>query len=175
MRKTSVVLLGLILILTAAVTAPGKGEQPTTGPAWFDMVNCSFCKHLGTQEGLLDHITWEHYDIANGLVSITTVDPQYKEPYLKAMAAMEQVGKDLEAGKRTMADTPMCGFCTAYGMLMMSGAKIEYVQGKNADIVLITSDNPEMVKKIKEYGERTRTELAVLQAAKEATAKEKTQ
>ncbi len=26
----------------------------------------------------MDHMTWEHHDIANGCVSMTTVDPEYK-------------------------------------------------------------------------------------------------
>jgi hypothetical protein len=175
MRNTFNALLGLLLVLTVAVSAAGQEENIVTGPQWFDMENCAFCKNLTAQPGLMDHMTWEHHDIANGVMTITTVHPDHKTAYLKAQHDMQAIATDLAAGKRTMADTPMCGHCMAYGMLTMSGAKMEYVAGATADVILITSDNPETVAKIKEFGQRNRTELAAMQAAKEAAKKEKTE
>jgi hypothetical protein len=175
MRNTFSALLGLMLVLTVAVSASGQEEKAVTGPQWFDLENCAFCKQLSAHEGLMDHVTWEYHDVANGMMNITTVHPDYKEAYLKAQHDMQVISSDLAAGKRTMADTPMCGHCLAYGMLMMSGVKMEYVDGKTAGVLLMTSDNPETVKKIKEFAERNRTELATMQAAKEAAKKEKTE
>lgn len=172
MRQTFILLLGLILVL--GVIAVAEDPQPMKkAVAWIDTENCAFCKHLTAQEGLMDHMTWEYHDIANGCVAITTVDPGYKAAYIKANEAMEKVSKELESGQRTMAETPMCGLCTAFSGLTQAGAKFDHVQGANADIVVITSDKPETQKAIKEFSERNRTELAAWKAECEAKAKEK--
>jgi hypothetical protein len=132
------------------------------------MENCAFCKHLLKDPKLLDNMTWEHHDISNGLVSITTVKPEFRKSYQEAMAAMEDLGAKLEKGEVDIKDLKLCGSCQFWGMLEQMGAKIEFVKGKMADVVIMTSDNPEVVKKIKEYGQRTREELAKWEEAKKA-------
>ncbi len=159
MKKIGVCMLALVIGL-ATVAVAGMEEKAADAPAWFDMQNCEFCKHLVTDEKLLENMTWEHHDISNGVLSITTVAPEFKESYKKAQAGMMAVAQSMESGEKTMADIKMCGHCQQYGMLMFGGAKFDYVQGKGADVVVITSADPEMVKKIKAFGERNRVEHA---------------
>ena len=94
--------------------------------------------------------------ICNG-ISIPLI---FKASYDKAMEAMSKLGDEMMKGK---TDVKMCGNCQAYGDLMMAGAKFDYVPAKVGDILVITSDKPEMVDKIKKYGQRNREELAKME------------
>jgi ABC-type sugar transport system ATPase subunit len=76
---------------------------------------------------------------------------------------LKGVAKKMQAGELNMAEVTMCGHCQAYGKLMMMGAKSEYVQSDLADIVLLTSDNPETVKEIKAFAQRNRDEMAKME------------
>ena len=145
----------------------GHAHAQSDAP-WFDMQNCDFCKNLVKDEKLMENMIWEHHDISNGIVTITTVNPDYKPAYMEAMEAMMQLGTDLETGKCNIADVKMCNYCKNYGMLMEAGAKFDYVMGQGADLTIITSDNPETIEKIKKFGERNRMELAKLEKAESA-------
>lgn len=147
------------MMIFAAVMVLASWSSAADEKPWFDMKNCAFCKNLLTDPELLKNMSWEHYDISNGVMVITCVTPAFKESYAKAMAAMQKVGEEMQKGK---TDVPMCGHCQAYGALMMAGAKFEYVPAKVGDIVLITSDKPDVLTQIKSYGKRCREEMAKL-------------
>lgn len=152
-----------VLVLAVGLMAYAGEEAP-----WFDMENCAFCSNLMKDPQLMDHMTSEHHDIANGILTVTTVDPEFKEPYKEAMVAMEKLAGDMEAGKVKMAELKLCGSCQQYGALEMAGAKMEYIFAGPCDIFLMTSDDPEVVKKIQEYGHRNQEEMAKMEAAKKA-------
>jgi len=159
MKLTKIIMIFAAVMVLASVSIAAD-EKP-----WFDMKNCAFCKNLTTDPNLLKNMSWEHYDISNGVMVITCVTPAYKESYKNAMAAMQKIGEEMQKGK---TDVPMCGHCQAYGALMMAGAKFEYVPAKVGDIVTITSDKPELLAQIKSYGKRCREEMAKLEAAEKA-------
>jgi len=167
MKKTTVLAI-LVLAVGVVVAAFAEEGAKTSETPWFDMENCAFCKHLLKDPKLLENMIWEHHDISNGLLMVTTVKPEYKKSYQEAMQAMMDLGQKLEKGEVDMKDIKMCGSCQHWGMLEKMGAKFEHVQGKTADIVIMTSDDPEVVKKIKEYGRRSREELAKMEKAKKA-------
>ncbi len=157
MRKPIIMAVAFLALLGLA------GIAFTDEPAWFDMDNCSFCQELTREPGLLDNMTWEHHNISNGVITVTTVAPKFEEAYLKSQQAMEKVAAKLAAGEEGVT---MCGHCKSYGELMMAGAKIEHVAASKADILLITSDNPDIVTKIHKYGDRNREEMAKMEKAK---------
>jgi hypothetical protein len=167
MKKAALFAGGIIVIALAAFVL---AEEPTTTgeEMWFDMQNCAFCKNLVKDPNLMTNMTWEHHDISNGVMTITTVKPESKPAYFEAMAAMMDLGKKLESGEVKATDIHMCNHCIHYGELAQIGAKMEYVQGKAADVVLMTSDKPEIVAKIKAFAQRNREELAKLEAAEKA-------
>ena len=132
--------------------------------AWFDMANCSMCVNLTTEEGLLDHMTWENHIIANGALSFTAVDEDYKDAYARMGKAMEAAGNKLMAGEQL----PLCNFCQSYGALMMAGAKMEIVETAGGEIGLITSTDPAVVKKIHAHTQRTIDEFAKMFGGEEA-------
>lgn len=165
----AVLTLGVGLVVGAfAQEATEEATEKAVETPWFDMENCAFCKHLLKDPKLMENMVWEHHDISNGLLMVTTVNPECKKSHQEAMQAMMDLGQKLEKGEVDMKDLKMCGSCQHWGMLEEMGAKFEQVQGKTADIMLMTSDKPEVVNKIKEYGQRSREELVKMEEAKKA-------
>ena len=166
-----IVMLLCIVVVAAAATGAVAGDHPEkakvnhplkTESGWFDLENCVFCKNMLEDPGLLPHMTWENHKVANGMLQIFTVQPEYKKSYAKCMQAMETVGNDMMNGKVNPMEAKMCGSCAAYGQLMMAGAKMENVQGDAADCALMTSSDPAVVAKIHEFCDRNNKEMALL-------------
>jgi len=151
-----VLFLGLAIVLLVCVSLIAGDGKP-----WFDMHNCDFCKNLCKDPHLLENMTWNHYDISNGLMSITTVNPKFHESYLEAQKAMEKLGEEMMAGK---TDVRMCGMCEDYTRLMALGVKFEVINAEVGDIILMTSDKPDVVDAIHKHGQRTREELVKWEA-----------
>ncbi len=143
----------LVLMAFIVLYSPAMAQDKP----WIDMENCDFCECLTEDSHLMDHMSWEHHDITNGLLSLTIVDPEYRNSYTKAQKKMEQIAMDLSSGKTGLK---MCQHCLTFGKLMMLGAKLESVHTGAGDIILITSDNKEVLKSIQKYGQRCREELA---------------
>lgn len=141
--------LAMALIIPLAIMAQDK--------PWFDMENCAFCKCLTEDPHLIKNMSWEYHDITDGLLSITTVAPEFKESYLKAQKAMEKIAMEMSSGKTGIAT---CGHCDYFGKLMVAGARFEMVESGVGYIMLITTDNPEVLKMIHEFGQRNREEHA---------------
>ena len=158
MKKVAAITL-LLAIWIAAIAIAGEGEKAET--SWFDMKDCEFCKHLTEPPDLLDHCTWELHDIDNGVISIGTVEKEYKPLMDKANAAMMELGEAMQSGKRNPMEVKLCGHCQAYGaLMMMPTVKFVSVKGDAADVDVITSDDPAGLAAIRNYAEKTREALA---------------
>jgi len=158
MKRSICLLTGLLVVLAVAATA--GDEKP-----WFDMENCAFCKHIVAEKGLMEHMCFEYHDLTNGILSITTVDPEYQEAYERAQKNMEAVGAEMM--KDPQAQPPyMCGHCEAYGGLIMAGVMPQHVKAAVGDILVWTSDDPEMVAKLHAFADRSMEEMAKMKAAK---------
>ncbi len=163
MKKVMAIVLAIVLV--AAIGAVAEDMKADMGATkWFDPANCEFCKHMIENPELLSHMTHDYYDIHNGTVAITTVAPEFRADYKKAMDAMMALAADMESGKRNPMEVKMDGQCQAYGMLMMAGAKADYVTSDKADVMVMTANDEETVKKIHDFAERNRAEMAVWKA-----------
>ena len=78
----------------------------------------------------------------------------------KAHKGMEATIEKLEGGEAM----DLCGFCTSYGMLMAEGAESTELKTVGGDISLLTSDDPEVVKKIHAHAEKTIEEFKKMMA-----------
>ena len=150
MKKIGALITALLLLCLMAVFAETV-EEP-----WFDMENCDFCSMMSKE--LVANMTWDQYDVSNGLLILTRVKPEYKQEYLDAMKKMEQLGLDMMAGKKT--DVKMCRHCQYYGEMMEAGAKFEHIATDVGDIDLITSDNEEILKMIRTYAKNNDEAMA---------------
>ena len=146
LRKAAVVLSVMILVV-AGVTIGGD-------KAWFDW-NCDLCKVFMEEPKLMETMGWEQYEISNGIVQINTVEasllPAYRTAHGKMMEGLDR----LEKGDSLY----LCGYCTAFGELTKAGAKMEYIETKTGDVLILTGDKPELIAAIKAMAQRTEDEM----------------
>lgn len=159
MKRAMLVLAALVVFGFVAGAVTAEEEM-----AWFDLTNCSMCKQMANEEGLFENTTWETHLIANGAMSIITVEESHKAAFERAHKNMQEVGMKLHSGEKMH----LCGFCQSYGMLMMSGAKVESVEGKISTVNLMTSTDPEVVEKIQAHAQKTIDEYKEMKDAEEA-------
>jgi hypothetical protein len=147
------VTLALVLFVGAAVVVAGD-EQP-----WFDMANCSMCKNVNP--ALMQKMTWKHYDLSDGIMSVTQVDAASMGDYKTMCANMEEVGKKLAAGEKL----PLCRACQTYGSFIPKGMKTELVETDFGSVRLSTASDPEVVKGLHAWAATTKAEMAKMAAA----------
>ncbi len=153
MKKLLTMFVVVALVMTISVV--NAQESP-----WFDMEKCEFCKSLSTDPELLPNLGWEHYNIANGVVTITTVPPKLNESYEVVRAHMMAVSEKAMSGEKL----DMCGMCNAMGGLMMKGVAHEEVKTQHGYLGFMTSDNVELQKEIHAWSDRTNEELKKMEA-----------
>ncbi|MDF1545098.1 MAG: hypothetical protein P1R58_08350 [bacterium] len=146
MRRITVVMC-LMLILAFALTVTAE-DAP-----WFDMENCSFCSDMDQE--MMMKLGWEHYNIENGSMTVSTIPREYTEEWEKVRAGWKAKGEKMMAGEKM----PLCGMCTAMGGLMMKGVKSEEVKWSMGYISLMTSDDPAIVKEVHAFTDKTNAEL----------------
>lgn len=144
-------IMAIAIICTAALFAD---EKP-----WFDLETCAFCKNFNLGEGnyIVDHMKGHYHTMPNGFLAIMTIEEDYKDELAKAHEAMAKVGEDMA---KTGTAPQMCGHCTTYGELMMTGAATQEFNSDVAMAYMMTSDNPEVVKKLHAFAEKNNTEMA---------------
>ena len=147
-----------ILSVAVSIMAASFTYAAEDGP-WFDMQNCEMCKPLMEVPGLMDNMTWEHYKISAGLVSISTVKPEFVDSYKKAQMAMMETAGKLMKGE----PVKLCNMCKGWGEILGAGAKQDVIESGNTFIAVTTSDNPETVKKIHAWGDRTNKEMSAME------------
>ncbi|HEX9640475.1 MAG TPA: hypothetical protein VGB13_04105 [Candidatus Krumholzibacteria bacterium] len=157
MRKSILVLLALSLCAGVAVA----GE----GGAWFDLVNCGMCKNLSATPGMLDAMTWNHYVIDEGMMTVAVVPEQYEEAWHKAKEAMHATGQKMMAGE----EMQLCGYCTSFGQILQTGkANMEVVETLAGEVTLVTSGDEATIAMIQEHAKRSMAEMEKMAAMHES-------
>lgn len=145
-----------ITVLIFSMLMLVAGAQASDEESWFDMENCAICKPLLEQDAhLMQHMTWKHHNISDGLVSVTVIDPEYVSSYEKATMKMNAVIEKMQAGEETYT----CKMCTALGAILQADVNWESVESDNVRVAITTSDNPALVKRIQAWGTRTTKEM----------------
>ena len=148
--------IGSILLLLAPTILAAPAYTETR---WYDLENCAYCRNLTRDEHLLDHVTWESHLISDGALTVTVIDPAHEESYRRAMAAIAELDRKVKSGEVDPTSMKVCGRCQAYGQLVTSGVKTETVVGEQAEITLVTADDPELVARIHEFVKRNIAEM----------------
>ena len=143
--------LALIGLLVAGVGVAGE-------TAWLDWQNCDMCSNM--DPALFDHMTWEQYDISDGVVSLTIVEQDYIGSYRTASMKMMEVGKEMQSGKQVK----LCGSCTELGMCMAKGAVPEFVPTSSGSVMIITASDPKVVAEIKAWSQKNKDEMAKMKS-----------
>ncbi len=157
--KVSLTLLMSVLVLAAFAMVGAEEPAP-----WFDLEKCAFCKQLGAEEGLIDHMHAEYHSISDGILWVMSVDGEYKAAFDRAQMAMQNVGMEIQKS----GEMPyMCRHCASYGEFMMAGVIPECVASGVGQICMMTSSDPEMVKKLQAFGQTNAEEMAKFHASRE--------
>ncbi|MCH7689544.1 MAG: hypothetical protein IIA17_00685 [candidate division Zixibacteria bacterium] len=148
--------IGLLLAMVVAVAAfVVAGDKP-----WFDLENCSMCKGMTAQEGLMENMTWDHYLTKNGMMTVGTVAEGYEEKYQASHKTMKEAVEKLKAGEEMY----LCGFCTRHGELARAGVNMERFTTKVGDVSLMTSSDEKQIEEIHAFAQKTIDELAKMAA-----------
>jgi hypothetical protein len=142
----------MIALSIAAVLVAGAAVAG--GSAWFDH-DCAMCKNMMSDHALMKNMNWEQHNLTNGIVAVTTVQPDYLDEYRTAHANMNKTAERLMSGEQM----ELCGSCTAMGECMMKGVSQEYVETSSGDLWIVTSDNPEVVAELHEWVKRNQAEM----------------
>lgn len=148
-----ILVLTIICLCAALVFAGEEGS-------WFDMENCSFCKPLMEEAGMLEKLGWDHYNISGGKMTVSTIPEEYAEKFQAARDKMNAVEEKLKAGEAV----DMCNMCTAMGAFYQGGAKDEKIATKTGFVCMTTSDDPEVVSLIHAWVDRTNSEMTKMEA-----------
>ena len=141
MRTATVV----VLTLLAAVVSAGENAP------WVDMGNCPICKNVSSEDGLMENMTWEHHVTATGVMTVSTVKPEFQERFEHAKGKMKKLLGKLVAGE----SLEVCGYCSSLSSLLKKGAKAENVITATSDIMLISSTDEAMIAKIHTHANKT--------------------
>lgn len=160
MRRSILVLLVCLLAIGAVVIA--ADTEP-----WFDMEKCEFCKQIVAQPGLMEHMNNEYHMLHNGLLSITHIDKEFQPAFAKAQEGMGAVAKEMQAGKQVTT----CRHCSTLGSLYMAGVMPDAIKTGDNIIVVYTSNDTTMVKKIQEFGKNSADFFAAMAAEKKPAGK----
>ncbi len=156
-NKKFPLLFGLITVIIISLPVAFAAQEET----WFDLENCSMCKNMSDEEGLMENMEWANYLTKDGMMSVTVVAEGYEKAYKRSMKNMQATGQKLMAGE----DLYMCGFCQSYGALHMAGVNFENFETDAGYINLATSHDPAVVEKIHAHGQRTIDEYEKMVAA----------
>lgn len=148
----------ILAISLVAILAAGFGVAGEK--AWFDM-SCGMCKPMADKPGLMENVQWEQHNLSNGIIAITTVPAEHLAAYRTAHGEMMKIAEGLEKGEMV----EMCGSCTSLGKYMMGGAKDEYIETKNGDVWIVTSDDPEIVAGLQKWVARNKDEMKKMMEA----------
>ncbi len=148
--KRALLFTGLILAFLGAIAL--AGDQT----AWFDMNNCEMCQIWFGDAQMMQAMKWEQHKTKDGMLSITTVAPEYLDKYREADKAASKLGDTLRSGYQAT----LCGCCSVMGTSMAHGATMEHILTDNGSVLLLTVDKPEVVEEIHAIVDRNKMEMA---------------
>lgn len=128
--------------------------------AWFDLEGCAMCKGIAENPKLIENMTWDQYDITNGVLAVTSVTPEFKEAYMTASKHMKMTGEKLMAGEKL----DLCGSCTALSGMFGRGIKSEMIATENGSISLFTSADAELVSELQSWSAMNKDEMKKMHA-----------
>ena len=149
-------LRAMLLILATLLIAVFTGA--TADAPWFDLQKCEFCNKIAAQPGLVEHMRTEYHNLHNGTMSVTHIDEEYHPAFAKALAAMQPVVRDLQAGKKVYT----CPHCTMLGELYLAGVIADEVKSGDDIMTIYTSSDSTMAKKLQEFGRKSAEGIAAL-------------
>jgi hypothetical protein len=153
--RTAASLAGL-----AAMVLLFSGHLTAADPPWLDMGKCEACAPYMAEPGLMKNADMADYPIATGMVSVTTVSPEFAEALKRAHSKCENVVMRAQNGENVY----LCGMCSDLLTLAGEGAKIDQVETKTGSLMAVTSSDPVLIQKIHAHVDRTKAAMKKMAA-----------
>jgi hypothetical protein len=166
MKKIRVAfILGISLVALVAFLAwAGEGEKEFSKE---DLkAEFSKCHVCGKMIPYMDNDWWwqtnhEIYDLENGMVFIHSItDKKYAGDFHKMCGDMEAAIGELKAMPEDKLQGKMCQHCQDFAALTKAGARYESVLTETGSLGIVTSEKPELVKRIHAMAEQSRQMFA---------------
>jgi hypothetical protein len=135
-----------------------------------EMQKCAVCKHLADNPELMKNMVWETHKIDNGMLCLTTVPKEMKKDFDAVSEKMHQAIEQAQADAKEGKEVELCSFCMSMGELMKLPAKQQHIETKTGAIHMVTSDDPEVVKKIHEIADKAIAVQKKMQDERQRTA-----
>ena len=163
MKKFSLVTLLAIGVALGSFAWADHHEGDHKHSNWFDAGACDICKPWSENSQLMMSTKWETHTTKSGMMMVAIAPEGQKDAFDATCKKMDANVKKIMAGAEPKG---LCGFCQAMGGLMEAGSEMEKVKTSFGTVTLVTSGNPEAVKKIHAVAKRSQEEakkmLAVL-------------
>lgn len=119
---------------------------------WLDLSKCGMCKNLGATPGMIEAVSWKHYAIDSGMMSVAVVPDDFDEAWHGAKEAMHAEGQKMMAGD----PMELCQHCMSMGRILQTGnANMEVIQTIAGEITLLTSSDAGTIAMIQEHAKHT--------------------
>ena len=141
-----------ILLFSVLVTPASAGEDPMAA-----MANCHVCKVMMPHMAeLMPVLTYELINLDNGRATLTTItDSEKIGSYHELCGAMHKAGMETASFTKEEAGAKLCPMCQKMWQLMAEGAHLSYGTTATGDLMVLSSEDPEIQAKIaalwKEY------------------------
>ena len=146
LKKSLFTVLAALPILNAA----WAGEPAHDDKMMAEMKKCSICKNMAGHIDVLGPVMKHEMIAMNDGVAMRTwlTDDSKVELYHSLCDKMMVAGEASASYTPEQATKQLCTFCQGIHGLMASGAKMSYGKSDNGDLMVITSENPEVQKQI---------------------------
>ncbi len=138
---TAVMELALACPAFAAAAAPADDAAA-------EMQKCAVCKVWAEKPDLMKAMTFETHKIDNGMLCVMNVPKEQKKEFDAVHAEMMKNIAKVMADEKAGKPVELCHFCQSMSKLTQAGAKQQNVGTSTGMILLVTSDNPQVVAQI---------------------------
>jgi hypothetical protein len=153
----------LVLILGAFVALGTVwAEEPTHSDAEkSEWASCTICKHMAPHmEELMPVMKRETIRMNDGLAMLHWVTDDSKvELFHEIGAKMNESGEATAEWTAEQAEKDLCHYCFDMWEVIAAGARYSQGQTKNGDIMVLTSDDPDVQAKLFELHEKAVKEM----------------
>jgi hypothetical protein len=162
-------ILGTTFLALLSPCVASLGADAANDALLAEMKKCAVCRAMAEKPDLMEHMTWETHKIDNGMLCVANVPKEHAKEFANLHAKMMQNVAKVKADLREGKAVQLCSFCQSMGDLEKSGAKQQVIDTATGSITLVTSTDPEVVKKIHEQADRVIAEQKKLQQERQKT------
>lgn len=131
------------------------------------MMNCEICKHMMPHmQTLGPAMTMDVATLNDGIALIHGVsDPAALETYRSVNVEMAKAGEACMTMTGDEAESKLCHYCQGIHGVMQAGATMSMGPTKTGDVMVLTSDDPEVLNQIMELGAMCQKMCDMMQAS----------